>query len=401
MKIDATIRLRAGPDALIRQGHPWIFAGAISEWKGAKRCGAVTDVLASTGEWIGRGIMNPDTELAVRVLTRHPDEAVDETLILTRVDQALALRARLFAAQPAGGETDAYRLIFSESDLLSGLVADRYADVLSMQVRAKIWEPYLPAILAHLKRATGLKRVHLSLNPDHAAREGLDPAVLTPMCDTIEGPVRIRESGFLYDVDVGGGHKTGFYVDQRENRRRVGAHAAGRTVLSAYCYTGAFELHAARAGAKDVLGLDCAAPALEQAARHHELNRSPIPVRYERGDVPQVLRRYRDAARTFDMIILDPPRFVVSRAQKDKGLRAYKDINLMAIKLLAPGGVLATFSCSGLVSSSDFRTSVEWATRDSGRTVTILEILGQPPDHPILTSFPESEYLKGLICYVR
>jgi 23S rRNA (cytosine1962-C5)-methyltransferase len=202
-------------------------------------------------------------------------------------------------------------------------------------------------------------------------------------------------------VNVGEGHKTGFYVDQRVNRRRVAAYAAGRRVLSAYCYTGAFELHAARAGAADILGIDCSQPALDQAQRHHTLNGTTAPVRYERADVPQFLRRCRDSRQTFDMIVLDPPKFVVSRAQKDKGLRAYKDINLMAMKLLERGGVLATFSCSGLVEAADFRQAIEWAAQDSGRNVCIVETLGQPPDHPVLTAFPESEYLKGLVCWVR
>ncbi|MDA0577588.1 MAG: class I SAM-dependent rRNA methyltransferase [Verrucomicrobia bacterium] len=395
----ATIRLRQGPDALIRQGHPWIFKGAISQADGASSGVYVVDVLASTGEWIARGLMNPQSELSVRVFTRNPDEKIDAALIARRLDEAICMRERLLVTD--GENTNSCRLVFSESDLLSGLIVDRYADVLSVQVRAGIWQPYLEGVVAHLKKRTGLTRVRLAANPDHAQREGIDQDLLTRLSDTITGVVRVREHGFSYDVDVGEGHKTGFYLDQRENRRRVAAYAGGRSVLSAYCYTGAFELHAARAGAKEILGLDCSEPALAQATSHHALNGSTVPARYERADVPQMLRKFRDAARTFEMIILDPPRFVVSRAQKEKGLRAYKDINLMAMKLLAPGGVLATFSCSGLVSGSDFRTAIEWAARDANRTVTIIESLGQPPDHPILTAFPESEYLKGLVCWVR
>lgn len=396
----ATVRLRKGPDALIQQGHPWIFKGAVANWDGAKTQGGVVDVLGATGEWIGRGLANPQAELIVRVLTRNRDEVVDEGLIAGRIDQAVAMRERLFAGEVAG-ETDSFRLVYSEADLLSGLIVDRYADVLSVQVRAGIWEPYIEGIVAHLKRRTGIARVHLGMSADHAAREGLDAARLATLSDKIDGILRVRESGFTYEVDVGEGHKTGFYLDQRVNRRRVAAYAAGRSVLSAYCYTGAFELHAARAGAKDILGIDCSEPALAQAARHHEINGTTVPVKYERGDVPQVLRKFRDAARTFDMIVLDPPRFVVSRVQKDKGLRAYKDISLMAMKLLTPGGVLATFSCSGLVSAADFRMAVEWAAKDSGRTVVFVEALCQPPDHPVLAAFPESEYLKGLVCWVR
>lgn len=397
----ATIRLRAGPDVQIRQGHPWVFKGAIASAEGPREMGGVVEVLGADGSWIGRGLMNPVSDLVVRVFTRNRDEAVDAALLTARLDEAVAMRERLFGPVAEASETNAYRLVFSESDLLSGLVVDRYAEVLSVQVRAGIWGPYLAGAIQHLRARTGLSRVHVGFSSDHAAREGLDTEALSALSDKVEGTVPVRESGFVYEVNVGEGHKTGFYVDQRVNRRRVAAYAAGRRVLSAYCYTGAFELHAARAGAADILGIDCSQPALDQAQRHHALNGTTAPVRYERADVPQFLRRCRDSRQTFDMIVLDPPKFVVSRAQKDKGLRAYKDINLMAMKLLERGGVLATFSCSGLVEAADFRQAIEWAAQDSGRNVCIVETLGQPPDHPVLTAFPESEYLKGLVCWVR
>lgn len=395
------IRLRKGPDALIRQGHPWIFSGAIAGVEGTPRQGGQVEILAATGEWLARGLANPDAPLAVRVFTRNRDEAVDERLLLDRLDSAVAMRERLFGKPAAGEATNAYRLVYSEADLLPGLVVDRYDNVLSIQVRSGVWTPYVPAILARLKARTGMALAHVAVSQDHERREILDAAALGALGDPLPEIVHVREHGVRYEVSVGAGQKTGFYLDQRENRRRAAAYAAGRQILSAYCYTGAFELHAARAGAQDILGIDASQPALDQAVRHHTLNETATPVRYERGDVPQVLRRFRDARTTFDMIILDPPRFVVNRAQKDKGLRAYKDINMMAMKLLRPDGILATFSCSGLVEAADFRHAIAWAAQDANRSVCIAETLSQPPDHPILTSFPESEYLKGLICWVR
>ncbi len=396
-----SIRLRQGPDALIRQGHPWIFKGAIAGQEGTPRQGGVVDVLAANGEWIARGLANPDAPLAVRVFTRNRDETLDEALLLARLDAAVALRERLFGVPSGDAPTNAYRLVYSEADLLPGLVVDRYNTVLSIQVRSGVWAPYLPAVLDRLKARTGLQLAHVAISQDHERREALDAPALTALGDRLPDVVPVREHGFDYEVGVGAGQKTGFYLDQRENRHRTAAYAAGRDVLSAYCYTGAFELHAARGGAGSILGIDASQPALDQARRHHTLNSTAVAVRYERGDVPQVLRRFRDARTTFDMIILDPPRFVVNRAQKDKGLRAYKDINLMAMKLLRPDGILATFSCSGLVEAADFRHAIAWAAQDAGRSVGILETLSQPPDHPILTAFPESEYLKGLICWVR
>jgi 23S rRNA (cytosine1962-C5)-methyltransferase len=272
--------------------------------------------------------------------------------------------------------------------------------VLVVQVGAAALVPFVPAIVGELRRVTGARAVRVTVAEDEAAREGLAPETFAALSDAPGQPVRIRENGLLFDVDLGGGQKTGYFLDQRENRRRVAAWAHGRRMLSCYCYTGAFEVAAAAAGATEILGLDRSASALEQARAHHQLNKLTVPVTYERADVPGALRRLRDAGRQFDLIVLDPPKFVLNRAQKEKGLRAYKDINLLALKLLAPGGVLATFSCSGQVTPSDFRMLLGWAAADVHRPVQIVEMLSQPPDHPVLAVFPDSEYLKGAVCRV-
>ncbi len=393
-----TVRLKPGREKPVRRGHPWIFSGAVDSIQGRAAPGSVAEVHAHDGAWLARGLLNPGAMLQVRIYTRDASQAIDADFFRARLDAALAMRERLFGA--ADDRTNAWRMVFSESDGLSGLIVDRYAEVLSVQVGAAALAPHLPPLLEYLAGRTGLA-LHVRIEPDAVAREHLDLGGLVSPRPPAAERVVIRENGLAFAVDVAGGQKTGFFLDQRENRLRVAAYARGRRVLSAYCYTGAFEVYAAAAGASAIVGLDRSAPALELAREQHRLNGTTVPVEYREADVPEALRRYRDAGERFDLIILDPPRFVASQAQLEKGLRAYKDINLLALKLLSPGGVLATFSCSGLVSMEAFRTMLGWAEADSGRRVRINERLSQPADHPGLTHFAESEYLKGFICYAE
>lgn len=396
-RVSATVHLKKDRDRPVRLGHPWIFSGAIARWEGNPVGPGPVEVVSASGEWLARGWANPRGNLAVRLLTRRAEEAIGDDLIADRLDRALDLRERLFGVAGLDGRTDSYRLVFSESDGLSGLIVDRYADVLSIRIGAAAWEPWLPFIREHLAARTGIRRVYCAAEPDAQEREGVDEARVRSESRHAPESVRIRESGFQYDVDVAGGQKTGFYLDQRESRRRVAAYAAGRDVLSAYCYSGSFELHAAAAGARSIIGLDSSGPALDRARAHHALNGLHAPVEYREADVPAALRKFRDAARSFDLIILDPPRFVNNPGQLDKGLRAYKDINLLALKLLRPGGILATFSCSGCVAAEHLQLVLGWSATDAQREVQILETVGQPPDHPVLIAFPESAYLHGLI----
>ncbi len=394
------VHLKPDREKPVRHGHPWIFSGAIARWEGTPAGAAVVDVVDAGGHWLARGLGHPGCNLAVRVFTRDPGQPMDEYLLARRLDAALDLRDQHFGPIGLNGDTNAYRLVFAEADGLSGLIIDRYADVLSVRISAAGLVPFLPDLLAHLNARTGITRWHVAAEREAVEREGVDPAALQALSQGVAEPVRIRESGFLYEVDLAGGQKTGFYVDQRENRRRVAPYARGRRVLSAYCYTGSFELHAAAAGATHITGLDTSAEALARAEAHHRLNGLQVPLDYREADVPEALRRFRDANRKFDLILLDPPRFVSHAAQKEKGMRAYKDINLLAMKLLEPDGILATFSCSGLVTPDDLRLAVSWAAVDAQREVQIVETLGQPADHPILLSFPESAYLHGLIARV-
>ncbi len=391
------VRLKPGREKLILRGSSWVFSGAVEETDGAATAGASADVFDNDGDWLGRGLWHPEADMAVRMLTREPFQALDEAFFRTRVREAVALRHRLYGPPETWSGTNAFRMVFSEADGLSGLVADRYADVVLLQVGGKAWMPWLPAVTDELKASTGAARVVVRAEGEAVRREGLSEDLGG---DAAPDAIEIRENGFVFEAGLAGGQKTGFYLDQRENRRKVAAYARGRSVLSAYCYTGAFEVCAAHAGAASILGWDTSEPALAQARRHHEMNPSGVPVVYEMADVPTRFRQARDRRESWDLILLDPPRMVARREGLEKGLRAYKDVNLLAMKLLNPGGILATFSCSGLVDMAEFRKMVGWAAHDSGRRVRILEILGQPPDHPVPVEAPECEYLKGLVCVV-
>lgn len=393
---NATIKLRAGREKSIQYGHPWIFSGAIAEWNGRPATGDAVDVFSADGDWIGRGLAYPESGLPVRVYTRNQTQNLDAAFFASRIDRAIAHRKRLIDETA----TDAYRLVFGEADLFSGLIVDRYADSLAIRLSAAALRPHLGAIIEHLRTATGIRRIHVGADKEDVEREGLDQRQLDHF-SSFDGAISvIRQDNLKFEVDITGGQKTGFYLDQRINRSRIAAFAENRRVLSCYCYTGALEAYLERAGAKEIVAIDSSAPALAQARRHADMNAIKTPVEWIDADVPLALRKFRDQAKSFDLIVLDPPKFVLNAGQKDKGLRAYKDINLLAMKLLAPGGILATFSCSGLVTREDLKMVLGWSAKDANRSVQIIEQLGQPPDHPVLIGVPETEYLCGFICSI-
>ncbi len=393
---DATIQLRAGREKPLLHGHPWIFSGAIAEWHGRPEIGDPVEIFSSDGTWLARGLANPSIGLPIRAYTRNRDEKIDDAFFASRLDRAIALRRELFRSP----ETDAYRLVFSEADGLSGLIVDRYAGALAVRISAAALVPHLPGIIRHLAAACGSNMIHIGTGSDDAEREQINSSELARLSGDASAPVMIHQDGFSFEVDIAGGQKTGFYLDQRTNRSRIASYARDRRVLSCHCYTGALEIYLDRAGAKEITAIDSSGPALAQARRHSEMNALKTPVEWLEADVPLALRKFRDQARNFDLIVLDPPKFVLTAAQKEKGLRAYKDINLLAMKLLVPGGFLATFSCSGLVTREDLKLVLGWAAKDANRSVQILEHFSQPPDHPILIGVPETEYLCGFICRV-
>jgi len=398
-------KLKPGREKPVTLGHPWIFSGAVASWSATPAIGQAVDVTSSTGEWLGRGLASPNGNLAIRVYTRHEATELNDAFFAEKLSAAITWREQML--YPQEPDTNAFRLCYSESDGISGLIVDRYADIAIVHLNTSLLSAFVPALQDTLtRRGFGTIIQH---DVDSFALEGgtRSPNALSEAASDFgelsraaKPPHLITESGFSYHVDLTTGQKTGFYLDQRVNRRRVAAYAKDRRCLSAYCYTGGFETHLARAGAASIVGLDRSEPAIVQAKINQSLNPGGTPVDYHVADVPDMLRKYRDNRTMFDLIVLDPPKFVNNQAQLEKGLRAYKDINRLAMKLLTPGGILATFSCSGWVKREQFITAISWAAEDAGRDVQVLEQLVQPPDHPILLSFPESDYLCGFILRV-
>ncbi|CAN5679007.1 class I SAM-dependent methyltransferase [soil metagenome] len=395
--------LKPERDKPVRQGHPWIFSGAIQSLPTGAPDGAIVPVLAIDGKWLAQGYLNRASQIQVRLLSWDANELIDESFWRRKLTQAIAARQHL----AADGATTAYRLINAESDYLPGLTVDRYADYLVMQVGTLGIEQrkhQLAGLLLELTQAKGvLERSEIALR----RQEGLGDAVGLLAGVMPPERVTIRELGLEFYVDLAGGQKSGFYMDQRENRQRLAAYCQGATVLNAFSYTGAFAVHALAAGARHVTNIDVSVDALELGEENVRLNDFDPDAQTESiaGDVFAVLHDWRDAARDtgarpFDVIILDPPKFAQSKGNLERALRGYKDINLLAMQLIKPGGILATFSCSGLVSADLFQKVVFGAAVDANRPVQILEWLRQGSDHPIAITFPEGEYLKGLICRV-
>ncbi|TLN23082.1 class I SAM-dependent rRNA methyltransferase [bacterium] len=389
--------LKPGRDKSVRHRHPWIFSGAIDRINGDPQSGETVDVRDASGEWLGRAAYSPVSQIRARLWTWDAAESVDEGFFRARIQRALDLRR---AVVPAG-ETNACRLIHGESDGLPGLVVDRYADWLVVQVLSSGAEFQRDLLVRLLAELSGSDQIYERSDVDVRALEGLPDRTGVLRGSPPPVPLWIEENGLRFGVDLIHGQKTGFYLDQRANRRRVGQLAERRSVLNCFCYTGGFSLYALQGGAQDVLSVDASAEALELGRQNLAANALPgDKAEWLQGDVFQVLRGLRDRARKFDLIVLDPPKFAPTAAQAEKAARGYKDINLLAFKLLNPGGILATFSCSGGVSTELFQKIVAGAALDAGVDARIIDLLRQGPDHPVALNFPEGAYLKGIICQI-
>ncbi|MDH4135702.1 MAG: class I SAM-dependent rRNA methyltransferase, partial [Anaerolineae bacterium] len=349
------------------------------------------------GSFLAQGYLNRRSQITVRLLSWIEEETIDRGFFRHRLEQAIAIR-RPLQEDPA---TNAYRLVNAESDFLPGLMVDRYNEYLVVQfltLGIERWKGEIVSLLGELLPSRG---IYERSDVEVRKKEGLLPA--TGLLAGQERPalVHIVENGHRFIVDIKQGQKTGFYLDQRENRQKLTRYCLGKTVLNCFAYTGAFAVYAVGAGAKKVVNVESSAEALQLAQRNMALNgfdeRDDECIE---GDVFQVLRQYLDEGRSFDLIVLDPPKFAYSRSQVQSACRGYKDINLLAMQMLRPGGILFTFSCSGLISPELFQKVVFGSSVDAGRNVQIIEKLTQGFDHPILLSFPESEYLKGFICRV-
>ncbi len=390
---EGVVVLKRGREKSVLRRHPWVFSGAIARVQAAVP-GGVVKVVARDGSFLARGYYNPHSQIRVRLLTWNEDEHVDAEFWQQRVRAAWERRTSPLVR----GNGTAWRAIHAESDGLPGLIVDVYGPWLVIQSLTlgmdQALDHVIPA-LVDIAQPTGILE---RSDVDVRKQEGLLPRVRVLWGEAPPERVDIREGGLRFLVDVWRGHKTGFYLDQRVNRALVARWAAGREVLNAFAYTGGFAAYALAAGAQHVINVDTSASALALAEANLHLNGfSPTRWTNQEGDVFQVLREYAANGRTFDLIILDPPKFATRKATVQRAARGYKDINRLAFHLLRPGGILATFSCSGLIDADLFQKIVFSASVDAGVDAQVLAYMGQAPDHPVLLSFPEGRYLKGLL----
>jgi len=388
------ITLKPGRDKSLLRRHPWVFSGAIAHVDGNPQPGQTVDVLDSKGVFLARAAYSPHSQIRARVWTFDPSETLDADFFRRRIQRAIQSRSTWHVEH----DTDSLRLIYAESDRIPGLIVDRYTDVLVAQfltAGADYWKETIADILLE---ETGLTAIYERSDADVRALEGLEPQV-GPLRGSSPESLTITEHNLQFIVNTSQGHKTGFYLDQRQNRQRVRQVAADRDVLDCFSYTGGFTVNALAGGARSVLSVDSSAEALALCRENVTVNNLPAD-RHQtlEGDVFQLLRKFRDEGRSFDLIVLDPPKFAPTAAQADKAARGYKDINLLAFKLLQPGGILATFSCSGGVDASLFQKIVASAALDAGVQAQIIAHLSQSSDHPVALEFPEGTYLKGLVC---
>jgi 23S rRNA (cytosine1962-C5)-methyltransferase len=410
--------LKPGREKSLLRRHPWIFSGAMHHVEGNPASGETVNLLSSKGDFLAWAAYSPHSQIRARSWSFDPDEQVGPDFFRKRIRAAIQMRRvlgfltsdtglqRLRTLVPTAGDfelhpSNAYRLIYAESDGLPGLIVDRYGDVLVLQsltTGSEFWKETLADLLLE---ETGLQAIYERSDADVRELEGL-PEKVGPLRGNPPEEVVITEHGLRFSVSLSAGHKTGFYLDQRDNRLRVRALSKGRDVLDCFCYTGGFTVNALAGGAESVVAVEASAEALSLGRENVSLNgQQAESVEWCEGDVFQVLRKFRDEGRSFDMIVLDPPKFAPTAAQAEKASRGYKDINLLGFKLLRPGGILVTFSCSGGVDTALFQKIVASAAMDAGVEAQIVEHLTQGPDHPVALNFPEGAYLKGLVCFLR
>ena len=390
------VTLNSGREKPLLRRHPWVFSGAIGKMDKVEP-GAIVDILSDRGEYLATGYANPHSQIRCRVLTFDQKQKIDGAFFRHRLAAAIERRKAIFSPKQT-----AARLVMSEADQLPGLIVDQYADHIVLQALTAGMASQLEVIGPALMELTGAKGVYERSDDAVRALEGLEEksGVLCGAPPPDAG-ITIRENDIAIQVDFVRGHKTGFYLDQRQNHQKIQEYCKGARVLDAFAFTGGFALNALKGGAKEVTSLDASATALDQLAANLVLNGWPATaVRRDEGDAFTRLRALRDAGERFDVVVLDPPKFAAHAAQIDKAARGYKDINMLAMKLLNPGGILATFSCSGHISLDLFQKIVFGASTDAGKEAQILAYGFQADDHPVLLSFPESMYLKGLFLRV-
>lgn len=386
-----TVRLKPSREKSVLKKHPWVFTGAVESTEPGISAGDTVRVTDSAGKFIAYAQYNPHSQIRLRVMETDEAHCPDEAWWKAKIEAAVSRREYLLQ------KSDSARLVFAESDGIPGLIADRFGSVVVIQILTAGTDRMKQAIGEIFLKIPGVESVYEKSEADVRKLEGLKPSSGL-LCGRELKEAFVTEGAVRFSLNLEGGQKTGFYLDQRENRMCVAEYARGKEVLDAFCYSGGFGLHCLSSGAKSVTALDSSEDALKLLKTNAEIsNLDTSKLNVTEGDAFQVLRDIRDAGKKFDLIVLDPPKLAPTKVHLERAMKAYKDINLLAFKLLSRNGILATFSCSGGVSPEDFRKAVGWALSDSGRNGCILKKFTQAEDHPVNLFYPESEYLKGLL----
>lgn len=389
--------LKKGKEKAVLQRHPWVFSGAIERAKGKPANGDVVKLLDIQGKFMAYGFYNNQSRVALRLLEWDESVAIDDNWFRQKV--ATAVESRGFVL--TDGYTNTCRLVFSEADYLPGLIVDKYADYLSVQILTSGIQNNIAIIIDELQRLLQPKGIYDKSDASSRAHEGLETANEVLAGNPPPELVEVMENGITYGINIAEGQKSGFYCDQRDNRMILANHTAGKKVLDCFCYTGGFTLNSLKQGAASVTSVDSSALAIDTLKKNIELNGlDAAKHRTVQSDVNKQLRRFKEEGETFDIIVLDPPKYAPSRSALDRASRAYKDLNRIAMLLLNKGGLLATYSCSGAMDIDTFKQVLAWAALDAGKQVQFIHQFCQPEDHPVRSSFPEGEYLKGLLCRV-
>jgi 23S rRNA (cytosine1962-C5)-methyltransferase len=391
------IILKPGREKSLLRKHPWVFSGAIERVEGNPQNGENVEVFSSKKIWIANGAFSNQSQIRVRVWTFDKTEEINVKFFENKLKSALELRKLILPEN-----TNVYRIINSESDSFPGLILDNYNDYLVCQFLSTGTEFWKNEIVDAIKNVIPSKGIYERSDLDVRKKEGLQQTAGLIWGEEPPDLIEVLENGLKFLVDIKKGHKTGFYVDQRFNRNLISNFAKGKNILNCFSYSGGFSINALNYGAEFVTNIDASLDALNLINENAKLNKLDLTkISNIEGDVFKILRKYRDENISFDMIILDPPKFIESKAHLEKAARGYKDINLLAFKILNPGGILFTFSCSGLMDRELFQKIVSDAAVDAGRNAKIIKWLTQAEDHPVSSNFPEGLYLKGLICYVE
>jgi len=373
----------------VENGHPWIFANEIAETEETVKAGDIVTVFNGEKKFLGRGFINPQSQIAIRLLTRNEKEEINEQFIRHRIAKAWAYRKKI-------GYTDNCRLVFGEADELPGLIIDKFGDHFVIQTLALGMDLWKSVITNSLKELFGSEKIYERNDVPVRELEGL-PQQKGFLAAPFDTRIQFRENGLIFEADLENGQKTGYFLDQQDNRRAIRNIVKNAEVLGAFCYTGSFEVHAGHYGAKSVLGLDISEQAVAQARKNAELNGLENTVRFKAVNAFDVLKKWSREGKQFDVVMLDPPAFTKSRETIQKAISGYKEINLRGMKLLREGGFLVTSSCTNLVSPEMFLETIRMAARDAGRKIRQVVYQAQSPDHPVVWGLDNTHYLKFLI----